>query len=110
MARSFPESIRSVDITGNLSPFLFNDQPVFVKMPNEDSRFVLVFTTEDKLRESMKFVLPPRTEYKIKYVDDGVEFCESIWEQGYRVMRDPYIVDGCKTHWTEIMPPDAQMN
>ena len=111
MAKILAETVRSLDITGNLSPFFITDQPVLVKMPNEDAPFVLVFSTEEKLKEAMKYLLPPRSDYKIKHIDDGVEFCTSIFEAGVRVMRDPYIVDGWKTHWTEVMPGDiAQRN
>jgi hypothetical protein len=96
------DDTRSISVTGNLMPTYLDGQPVVARMQNIHSFFVVVFSSEEKLREAMKF-LHPGASYKIKHIDDGEDFCESVWEQGIRIMRDPYIVDGCKTHWTEVM-------
>ena len=96
-----PDTMRSISITGYLLPFI-DWQPVRVSMPNETTAFVTVFSTEEKLREHMEQILPGH-EYQIKKITDGQEFCQSLWEQSVRIMLDPYIVDGQKTHWTEIM-------
>jgi len=116
MAHLIPGTARSIEITGQFSPFLAErpegapaDQPVLAMMPGINKFFVIVFTTVEKLREGMKF-LAPGVEYKIKTIDDGHDFCASIWEAGLRIMRDPYVIDGWKTHWTEVMPDTTGMN
>lgn len=116
MAKVFPTTFRSIHVTGEFSPFHAKrpegapaDQPVLVGMPGIDKMFVVVFSTPEKLREGMK-IHAPGIDYKIKKIDDGHDFCASIWEAGLRIMRDPYIVDGWKTHWTEIMPDTTERN
>jgi len=94
--------MRPISVTGDLLPMHLNGQPFLAQMPNIIADFVVIFTTEDKLREAMKHFASGE-EYKIKQITDGIEFCESIYEGGARIMRDPYIVDGERTHWTEIM-------
>lgn len=56
------KALSDVRICGYLSPFHHDDQPVVVDL--EGSKFVLVFSTEEKLREQMKLVVPSG-DYKI---------------------------------------------
>jgi hypothetical protein len=97
----FPETLRDIQVTGNFCPFHSDNQPVLVKMPEVETFFVLVFSTVEKLEAEMKRI--GIDDYKIKHIEDGVEFCESVWEAGVRIMRDPYIVEGSRTHWTEVL-------
>jgi hypothetical protein len=85
-----------------LSPFKHNDQPVLSNLPGIDKHFVLVFTTEEKLHSGM-IDMQYGGSYKIKQVTDINEFLGSLREQGVRVMLDPYIVDGEKTRWIELV-------
>jgi hypothetical protein len=98
--------VRPIDITGYLTPFDEDGQPICVCISNGgiSGRMVVVFSTEEKLRASMEFI--GHSDYKIKKVDDPLDFCESIWEQQCRVICDPRIVGENKTRWTEIVPPD----
>lgn len=96
-----PNTMRPISVTGNVMPMHLDGQPFLVQMPGIIAFFVVIFTSAEKLRDAMK-TLGPGEEYKIKQVTDGKEFCQSLFEQNVRIMRDPYIVDGDKTHWTEI--------
>lgn len=95
---SNPKSIR---VTGCLSPFREDGQPVFFQMPDNPNFWVAVFTTKDKLEESCADL--GITDYTIKQVTDGKDFVESIVENGVRIMLDPYAIRSeNKTRWTEI--------
>jgi len=71
-------------------------------MPGTDEHFLLVFTTEEKLHLGIK-EMGYDGEYKIKQITDIDDFLDSLRGQGVRVMLDPYIVDGEKTRWTELV-------
>jgi hypothetical protein len=108
MAEMLPNTLRSIVLTGDLMPVHLDGQPVLVEMPDCRGLFVTIFSSEEKLREQMQLILPGQP-YKIKKITDGQEFCESIWEHNIRIMRDPYVTDGNKTHWTEVMK-DGEVN
>jgi len=97
--------VRPIDITGYLIPFDENEQPICVCIQDGgiSGRMVVVFSTEEKLRDTMEFIGHPN--FKIKQIDDPLEFCETLWEQHCRVICDPRIVGDNKTRWTEICPP-----
>jgi len=61
-----------------------------------------VFSTLDKLEESCAEL--GFKDYRIKHIDDGREFIESVMEGGVRIMLDPYrVTSENKTRWTEII-------
>jgi hypothetical protein len=75
------------------------DQPVLMQTPNE--QFVMVFSSEEKLRTEMKIV--GVTNYKIKQVNDEKDFIQSCRGQGVRIALDVSVdVVGNKTRWTEL--------
>ena len=44
------------------------------------------------------------TDYKIKEIQDGREFAESVLESGlFRIMLNPRIINKEKTKWTEVV-------
>lgn len=95
---------KKLDITGYFSPFVVVpgapcDQPIVFKMPN-DEQFILVCSTVEKLEETLR--QKSVSEYKIKRIEDGIDFANSIFRSGIRIMIDPYEVPGGKTRWTEI--------
>jgi hypothetical protein len=95
---------RALDITGKLLALYPDKQPVTFRVAENPAIFVPIFSDEDKLRESM--VRSKISEYDIKIVQDGVDFVDSIAEQGLRIMLDPYIHNG-NTRWTEVKPNEA---
>jgi hypothetical protein len=98
---SKPRSIEVSEVTGCLTPFK-DGQPWFIRMPNNPSFWVAVFSTKDKLEASCAEL--GITDYTIKQVTDGRDFIKSIVEGGVRIMRDPYAVRSeNKTRWTEII-------
>ncbi|MHA1948225.1 MAG: hypothetical protein ACW99G_02515 [Candidatus Thorarchaeota archaeon] len=80
---------------------IFGTQPVFVNMPNIPGQFVPFFSTKEKLESGMSDL--GIEDYDIKMVTDKEECVESVISQGFRIMLDPYVVDGVKTRWTELV-------
>lgn len=100
---------RAADLTKKFSPFRpsgrigIPDQPVFITLPNMNALWCVVFSEVDALKASMDFM--GIEEYKIKQVQDGQEFAESLLASGkVRLMLDPRVdtTEG-KTKWTEIV-------
>lgn len=87
---------KSIVIDGYLLPWR-QEQPVSIIV--EGVWFIAIFSTMKKLEQSMEFA--GVKEYSIKQIDDGIDFIDSIKEQGGRIMLDPYIVNG-NTRFTEI--------
>lgn len=96
--RRVTDKILSVNITGYLTPFYSNEQPVLVEFPESDDKFVLVFSTEEKLKEGMKII----PYDKIKQIQDGVDFLESIIAHA-RVAVDPWVTSEGNTRWVEVL-------
>lgn len=94
--------LRAVKVTGFLSPFRHNDQPWVLKMPNNPSCWIAIFSSVEKLEEACADL--NIRDYKIKQITDGRDFVESIIEQGVRIMLDPYAIRSeNKTRWTEVV-------
>lgn len=98
-----PTPLRSNHLTGFFSLFYkLTNQPIFVQMPNNPSYWVPVYSTVEKLEESAAEL--GVVGWKIVKIDDGVDFSESVFSAGYRIMLDPYILPNDKvTRWTEIV-------
>lgn len=97
-----------------------DDQPVVVMLPDRPERWVVAFSTPEKLDAYMDIHMTglmaeslrqPRERvlgvpvlhvpsYSVKKIDDGKEFLASLWQQGVQVMLDPVVKDGkTKFHW-----------
>lgn len=76
------------------------NQPAFIKvMGNDDTFTIPVFTTVEKLKQfSEDFGIPYD---RIKHIDDGVEFLDSIPVE-IEVIQDPY-KHGDKTRYRKVM-------
>ena len=93
----------STSITGFLSPFRQDNQPHLVEMPMDKYLWATVFSDVEKLKESCKFL--GVFNYKIKQIEDGEDFANSLFEHNIRIMLNPYIINDngiYKTRWTEI--------
>jgi len=115
--------IRHCDADQKLLPWsLKTDNPLWVYMQGCDNPFLILFSTEEKLRIGMEMVAKSQKTieqrvsfspamYGIKQVDDGDDFLSSIWEQmpEARVIVDPYETDEGKTRWTEIAKDAATL-
>jgi hypothetical protein len=95
-----------VDINGELMPVYLSGQPVLVELPDCRGLFVMIFDSEEKLREYMKFTIP-ELDYEIKIITESMKFCESVWENDIRIMRNPH-VKGNDTHWIEIIKDEVE--
>ena len=89
---------RHIVITGNLMPWRLDcEQPVLVFI--EQIPFLPIFTTEARLRQTMQDI--GISDYKIKQIEDGREFLESVIDQ-IRIASDPWITDRGTTRFTEV--------
>lgn len=88
----------SINITGYIFPWWTDaDQPMLVRSHPEDKNpaFMLpIFSTEDKLREAVREWLSPDGPWKIKLIQDGIEFLSSFKRTGLIIAADPHIVNG----------------
>lgn len=92
---------READITGC---FLAIDlAPVFVTIQGRD--FLAIFSTEDKLRESMTF--HKVTNYSILQIRDGERFLDQLWSHHVQVVLDPHIHEGNR-RFTLVVPNTRQ--
>jgi hypothetical protein len=80
---------RTDELTGKFTPFV-NEQPYLVTFAQQRANWVLVFSTPEKLREEME--RNKIANYKIKHIDDGTDFANSLFEHGIRIMADPYVI------------------
>jgi hypothetical protein len=72
-------------ISGYLIPAHMNRQPVLIGMDGTDDLFIVVFSTEEKLRS---FMDEANVDFdRIQQITDGVEFIESIDEENGKVSR-----------------------
>ena len=88
------------NITDFFSPFNLEDQPCLVEMPENPNLWIPVFSTVSALEAHCERV--GITEYKIKKIDDGFDFIDSLTPYGIRIMANPYIFNG-NTRWTEVL-------
>ena len=99
------KATKPIELTGKFSPFekvsQFLDQPIYVEMPNINARWVVVYSKVEDLQEFM--CRSNIKDYKIKLIEDGIEFSQSIFENGLRIMLDPRVIDNQKTKWTEVV-------
>lgn len=100
----------SKNLTGCFSPFQHNNQPWFMKLPGNDSYWVIAYSSIEKMEEGMADLGVPKDQYKVKHIDNGREFVESIVEHGIRVALDPYTIRHRNvTRWTEIVLEEAAL-
>jgi hypothetical protein len=85
--------------------FAYGVMPFLLLLENCEDKFLPVFSTADKLRDFME--KNGKTvgceDYTIKQITDADDFCDSIWEQGVRVMLDPRFIDKHHTKWFEVV-------
>jgi hypothetical protein len=102
----FESEMDAEDVGGHYVPFGPNNQPVLMNLPGNPHRWVMVFSTIAKLEAAMADM--GITDHVCKYVEDGLEFIQSVLETGVRIALDPYRVKGeDKTRWTEITLQNA---
>lgn len=107
------DKTRPIDLTGKFSPFMPSprmgvpDQPAYLSLHDAPGQFwCVVFSNVEALHACMAFC--GIKGYKIKHIDDGREFAQSVLETGMvRLMLDPYIVNNEKTRWTEVVLDDG---
>lgn len=111
--------VSGLSLNDHLMPWV-DEQPVVVAHPERPERWVVVFSTPQKLDDYMDIYMTnlmaeqlraPRQRvagvpiigvpsYNIKKINDGREFLASIWSGGLHVMLDPHFKDGkTKFHW-----------
>lgn len=101
---SIPEPI---DINGCLFPVqIGTNQPCLIQLKDNPDYWITIFSTEALLRSGC-FALK-LFDYKIKCIEEQVEFVDSVISAGVRIMLNPYIVSGEKTRWTEVMLPNQR--
>lgn len=96
---------KPINLTGKFTPFWEDNSPIFMKIFESefgDATFIVVYSTLEKLRDAMEH--QNIQDYKIKHIDNGRGFATSVVEGGFRIMLDPYVVDG-KVKWTEVVLP-----
>jgi hypothetical protein len=92
---------KTIYVTGYFLAMRSNSlEPVLYEI--EGTKFVPIFSTVEKLRDSMSFAHVD--EYDIKTITDGIDFLESIEEAGFNGILDPYIVNG-NTRFTLLKSP-----
>lgn len=100
MEKILSEEFSPVNIDGYFSPFAYNDQPHLVELPDNPNKWIVVFSNVDALKKSCEFL--NIKDYKIKRIDDGLDFIDSLKPYGIRVMANPYVING-NTRWTEVL-------
>ena len=93
-------------------------EPFYFQLKDCEDVFIPVFSTPEALREfmnsrdTMNFVKASgrSTNFSVKIVTNFTEFFDSIFEQGYRIMMNPVLVDENKTRWTEIRKPKDEFS
>ena len=100
--------LKSINITGYLFPWdKETDLPVLLRSHPDDKNpayMLPIFSTAEKLYEAMREWLKPDGPWKIKQIQDGIDFINSIHENQFvRVIiaADPYIVNG-NTRFTAV--------
>jgi hypothetical protein len=91
---------RPIDITGNLLAYK-DGQPVFLNI--EGHCFIAIFSTVEKLHMALREM--QIWDYKIKQIDDGFEFIDSL-EGKVRIARDPWTTEQKTVRFTEVVPSE----
>jgi hypothetical protein len=103
-----PESMK---ITGFLLLWYEDtNQPVLLRShPSDNNPHVMlpIFSTHDKLYDAVRAWLKPDGPWKIKKIDDGIDFLNSIGGK-VLVAADPHIVNG-NTRFTAVFR-DTEFN
>lgn len=86
-------------LTGYLSLFYSDQQPVLLNMDGTDDLFLAVFSTKVKLDQYLRDY--PTAYDKIIQIDDGDEFLGSI-PKSIRVIGDPYKHGNMKIRFMEL--------
>jgi hypothetical protein len=97
--------LRAIDITGYLMPAEANRQPVLLRMPGTDNRYIAVFSTNEKLLRLWRDYPQLPAYRRIQKIDDGLEFITSLKENNHPelcLIVDPYRHDSGKLRWVEI--------
>ena len=99
------DKIHELNLTGVVFPWNDN-RPVGIMI--EDVEFVALYTTVEKLKDSIE--LMGVKEYSIKQVQDGPEFLSSFEGTGLRIALDPYLhiheEHGPVTRFMEVKLPN----
>lgn len=107
--KQISDGTRPISLSGKFSPFMPSknigvpDQPAYITLHDAPGTYwCVVFSTVEALHAAMAFC--GIKGYKIKQINDGREFAESVLATGMvRLMLDPYIVNNEKTRWTEVI-------
>jgi len=109
MARYTGKIIPNVSIDGALFPVV-GEVLYLITIGKNQSVFLPMFSSEDKLREYMRL---PRTQeslskygttyYKIKKVEDQFDFLASLTENAIRIMLDPVEIATDRHRWTTVV-------
>jgi len=100
--------VTELSISGYLMPAHMNRQPVMIGMAGTNDMFIVVFSSEEKLRVFMDAV---NVDYdRIQMVTNGSEFIESIDEENgrktrpflLRIIADPYKHENGNWRFIEI--------
>lgn len=103
-----------VSITGYFMPTDAPDVPVLIGMPGTDDLFVLVFSTEQKLREAMKVF--GISYARVSIITDGPEFLDGLCATNarggrsyrFRVALDPHAAEGRVRFKEVVLDPPSQ--
>jgi hypothetical protein len=88
-----------VNVTGYVSPFYIDNQPVLLNMSGTEDLFLALFSTPQKLEAEMARA---GIEYdKIVKVTDGPNFLESVAFR-VRVIVDPHLHGNGRVRFTEL--------
>lgn len=91
-------NLKTINIDGYLMALYDNDPSDPVLIVIEGQRFLPVYSTAEKLRESMNKINV--TDYTIKQITDGRDFLDSV--SNMNVCADPYEHNG-NTRFTNIL-------
>jgi len=98
----------SINITGYVFPWYTDtNQPVILRNPSDehpDAILLPIFSSVVKLHDAIESWLRIDGPWKIKEVQDGLDFTASIMENnGVIIAVDPHIFNG-NTRFTAILP------
>jgi hypothetical protein len=83
-----------------------DNEPLFILLEGTEDTFFMIFSEEEKLRETTTKFLK-----NINFSENGLvvgqiksqEFLDVLIEMGIRIMCDPVVIDEHHTKWTEIV-------
>lgn len=68
---------------------LRNGQPMVAKLANSPTRYVLVFSSEEKFHAHLRLHHQGQPYYEKQHILQPDRFCAAIWRKGYQIMLDP---------------------